>query len=148
MPKARDLEFKPYVGRFFQFAERIRRQPAKAIVGRKLYGNGLKSTIRYTDETLPGSILVLDEKRNHVRFLSPDDEHFWVAKTQIVPLDVPTYDGNPIPLLEEFKAFLVYCTDTKLKDFTTDEMVRRAIDLLPKINKLIADQRIDIVPDD
>jgi len=140
------LKFKPYVGLFFQFAERIRKQPDKALVGTKVYGNSLRGHTKHTHETLPGSILIVDEKRNYVRFLGPDNMHYWVAKTQIVPLKLPTYEGNPIPILEDFKSFLVYCTDTRLRDFHTDEMTYRAIKLLPQIEALIENQKVGIIP--
>lgn len=148
MPKARDLEFKPYVGRFFQFSKRIRKAPEKAIVGKTLYANSLKHMIDYDNETLPKSIFVIMEKRNHVRFLSAESDYLWVPKTQIVPLELPTYDGNPLPLLESLRDFLVYCTDTKLKDFSTDKMVEKAQKLLPELDSLIDQQRVKLVPDD
>ena len=147
MSKARDLEFKPYVGRFFQFGSRIREAPEKAIVGKTLYGNSLKHRLRYNFETLPKSVFIIVEKRNHVRFLSGDSDHLWVPKTQIVPLDLPTYDGNPMILLEEFREFLVYCTDTKLKDFSIDMMTKQAMELLPKLDSLIDNQRDKIIPE-
>lgn len=140
------LKFKPYVGLFFQFAERIRKQPDKALVGKSVYGNALKGHVKHTLETLPASILIIDEKRNYVRFLGPDNLHYWVAKTQIVPLKLPTYDGNPMPILEAFKSFLIYCTDTRLKDFNTNEMTHRAIELLPQIEALIENQKVGILP--
>ena len=140
------LEFKPYVGLFFQFAERIRKQPEKALVGKKVYGNALKGHVEYSHETLPESVLVVDEKRNYVRFLGPDNLHCWVAKSQIVPLNLPTYDGNPMPLLKAFKSFLIFCSDTKLRDFDTNEMTRRAVDLLPQIEVLIENQKVGIIP--
>lgn len=148
MAKPQDLSFKPYVGLFFTFVERIRSKPQHALIGKRVYGNSLKGTEEYTHETLPASILVVDEKRNHVKFLGPDNHHYWAPKSQIEPLDLPTFDGNPMPLLKEFKQFLVYCTDTKMKDFSTDEMVKRALNLLPKIEALIENQKVGILPKD
>lgn len=148
MSKARDLEFKPYVGRFFQFSSRIREAPEKAIVGKTLYGNSLKHLLSFDKTTLPKSIFVIVEKRNHVRFLSGDSDYLWVPKTQIVPLELPTFDGNPVVLLEDLREFLVYCTDTRLKDFSTDEMAQQAMKLLPKLDSLIENQKFKLVPDD
>jgi len=122
--------------------------PEKAIIGKTLYGNSLKHLLCQTKETLPNSVFIIAEKRNHVRFLSGDSDHLWVPKTQLVPLKLPTFEGNPLILLEEFRKFLVYCTDTKLKDFSTDEMVRQAIKLLPQLDALIDNQRVKIIPDD
>jgi hypothetical protein len=136
--QAKELNFKPYVGLFFQFTAKIKEKPNKASVGRKIYGNQLRLKVKYTSlDDVPGSILIVEEKRNHVRFLGPDNEYYWTSKTNIEPLLLPEYKGSPVPLLNDFKTFLIYCTDTKISNFKTEKMTSMAMDLLPKIELLI-----------
>lgn len=136
--QAKDLKFKPYVGLFFQFVKEIREKPSKASIGQKIYGNQIKNKVKYSSfEELPASILVIDEKRNHVKFLGPDNQHYWTVKTNIEPLNLPTFQGSPVPFLKECKNFLIYCTDTKIADFRIEKMTVLAMDLLPKIESMI-----------
>lgn len=147
MAKPKELKFKPYVGHFFQFVERVRNQPRNAIVGQRLYGNSIQKRKKYNDQTpLPGSVLVVDEKRNHVRILSDDNETYWTTKAQLEPIDLPTYDGNPIPMLTNFRDFLVYCTDTKISEFSIEKMTGTAMKLLPEIDAMIENYKMKIVP--
>lgn len=149
MAKAQELNFKPYVGHFFQFVDRIRKNPKSAIVGQDLYGNQIRFGTRkkfHNIESLPQSVLVVDEKRNHVRFLSSDNQYYWTTKAQLEPIDLPTYDGNPGPMLQEYRDFLVYCTNTRIADFSIEVMTKKAIDLLPKIDSAIENFKIKIIP--
>lgn len=147
MAKPKELKFKPYVGHFFQFTERVRSQPRNAIVGQRLYGNSIQKRKKYNDQTrLPSSVLVVDEKRNHVRFLSDDNETYWTTKAQLEPIDLPTYDGNPIPMLTQYRDFLVYCTDTKISEFSIEKMTKTAMQLLPEIDAMIENYKMKIVP--
>jgi hypothetical protein len=142
--QAKELNFKPYVGLFFQFTSKIKEKPSKASVGRKIYGNQIRIKIKYISlEDVPGSILVVEEKRNHVRFLGPDNEYYWTTKTNIEPLSIPPYKGSPIPLLNDFKDFLIYCTDTKISNFRTEKMTLMAVELLPKIESLIQANQVN-----
>jgi len=59
------------------------------------------------------------------------------SKTNIEPLNLPTFEGSSIPLLKEYKKFLIYCTDTKIAEFKIDKMTSMAMDLLPKIETMI-----------
>lgn len=147
MAKPKDLKFKPYVGHFFQFVERVRKHPQSAIVGQALYGNQITKRKKFTDkDNIPQSVLVVDEKRNHVRFLSYDNQYYWTTKAQLEPIDLPTYDGNPIPMLQAYRDFLVYCTDTRIKDFSIEIMTKKAMELLPKIDSMIEDYKFKIIP--
>lgn len=147
MAKPKDLKFKPYVGHFFQFVERVRKHSQSAIVGQALYGNQITKRKKFTDkDNIPQSVLVVDEKRNHVRFLSHDNQYYWTTKAQLEPIDLPTYDGNPIPMLQGYRDFLVYCTDTRIKDFSIEIMTKKAMELLPKIDSMIEDYKFKIIP--
>ena len=147
MAKPKELKFKPYVGHFFQFVERVRNQPRNAIIGQRLYGNSIQKRKKYNDQTpLPASVLVVDEKRNHVRILSDDNESYWTTKAQLEPIDLPTYGGNPIPMLTNFRDFLIYCTDTKISEFSIEKMTKTAMKLLPEIDAMIENYKMRIVP--
>ena len=148
MAKPKDLKFKPYVGHFFQFVERVRNQPRSAIVGKRIYGNSIKNRTKFNDSSmpLPQSVLVVDEKRNNVKFLSTDNEYYWTTKAQLEPIDLPTYEGNPIPMLTQFRDFLIYCTDTKISEFQIEKMTRTAMRLLPKIDAMIENYKMNIIP--
>lgn len=147
MAKPKDLKFKPYVGHFFQFVERVQKNPQTAIVGKVLYGNRIRMRKEFTDkDNIPQSVLVVDEKINHVRFLSHDNQYYWTTKAQLEPIDLPTYDGNPIPILQAYRDFLIYCTDTRIKDFSIEDMTKKAMDLLPKIDSMIEVYKFRIIP--
>lgn len=147
MAKPKELKFKPYVGHFFQFVERVGKNPRSAIIGKSLYGNSIDKRKKFkTVEEMPKSILVVDEKQNNVRFLSSDGEYYWTTKAQIEPIDLPTYEGNPIPIFEKIRDLLIYCTETRVADFKLEEMTKMAVTLLPKINMLINHHQISIVP--
>ncbi len=138
MAKPKDLKFKPYVGHFFSFTKE------NPDIGQNIYSNYLVNKEKW--EELPDTILVVDEKRNFVRFVAPDTNSYWTRKTHIEPAELPTYEGNPIPVFEEIRDFLVYCTDTRIADFRIEEMTSRALDLIPKINALIEEHRAKYVP--
>ena len=147
MAHPKELKFKPHVGHFFRFVERIRKNPRNTIMGKKVYGNEIKRRKKFTSESpIPQSVLVVDEKRNHVKFLGPDNEYWWTTKAQLEPIELPTYDGNPIPILQQYRDFLVYCTDTRIKNFDIKEMTSRAMDLLPKIDSMLETHRMKIIP--
>ena len=88
----------------------------------------------------------MDETSNSARIVTSDNEYFWVSKTQIQYVKLPTYSGNPIPTLESFKDFLVYCTQTKIGDFSTDVMSTRAKELLVDINSIIEANKANFIP--
>lgn len=149
MAKQKDLTFKPYVGLFFKFTDRIHKNPKSVIMGPVLYGNQIQFRTRkkFSDpDNIPKSILVVDEKRNHVRFLSHDNNYYWTSKAQIEPIDLPTFDGNPIPHLVKFREYLVYCTDTKIRNFSIEKMTQDAIKLLPQVDAMIENYRAKILP--
>lgn len=129
--KEQKLEFKPYVGRFFKFKV----TKSSADVGRRVYGNRLLSKVSL--DALPAVLLILDEKRNFVQFLAQNGDLLWTRKTHISPAKLPTYKGNPLPLLHDVYDFLVYCTDTRIGDFKVDTMTDKAKELLPKLTSLI-----------
>jgi len=145
--KPKELKFKPYVGHFFKFTERICNNPRFAIMGKQVYGNDVRGRKSFVNESkLPDSVLVVDEKRNHVKILTPDNQYWWTTKAQLEPIELPTYDGNPIPILQQYRSFLVYCTDTPIKNFSLEEMTRKAMDLLPKIDAMMENHRMKIIP--
>lgn len=147
MARVKELKFKPYIGRFFEFEDSIKKNPRQAILGRAVYGNSIEKRKRFkTTDELPSCFFVVDEKRNHVRLFLEEDGSFWVPKTQIQPLDLPTYDGNPVPLLNQIRQFLVFCTETKIKDFKVEEMTSWAMDLIPKIDAMIQKNTMEIIP--
>lgn len=139
MAKPKDLKFKPFVGHFFTWSVN------SPDIGTNIYSNYLVGKEIW--EELPDTILVLDEKRNFVRFLGPDANYYWTRKTHIEPAELPTYDGNPVPLFEELRDFLVYCTDTRIADFRIEEMSGRALDLIPKLNAIIEEYKAKYVPE-
>lgn len=142
MARDQEIKFKPYVGLFFKFCVE---QPS---IAKKVYGNELKNKVDLTLEELPDTILVVDEKRNYVRFISDDGTTFWTRKTHIEPVPLPTHKGSPVPVLQKTREFLVYCTSTRIKDFRTEVMSDKATELLPEIDALIEKFKLKIIPEE
>lgn len=138
MAKPKNLKFKPYVGNFFRFVNKVHEEPSCAIVGTVLYGNSIKNRIKFElSNDVPSCVLVVEEKRNNVKFIDSDSNFFWTTKAQIEPFPFPPIEDSLEEILKEYKDFLVYCTDTKVSDFSIEKMTKIALTLLPKINSLI-----------
>lgn len=143
MARDQEINFKPYVGSFFKFSVQ------KPTICKRIYGNAVKQEVKYESlAELPQTILVIDEKRNYVRFIGNDGASYWTRKTHIQPISLPTYNGSPIPILQKTREFLVYCTHTKIMNFKLETMAQKAMELLPEIDALIEKNKLKIIPPD
>jgi hypothetical protein len=143
MARDQEINFKPYVGLFFKFCVK------KPTICKRIYGNVVKNEVKYSSlAEFPEAILIIDEKRNYVRFIGIDGTSYWTRKTHIEPVSLPTHDGSPIPTLQEIRDFLVYCTHTKIMNFSIETMTSTAMNLLPKIDALIENNKLKIIPKD
>jgi hypothetical protein len=138
MARDQELKFKPHIGLFFRFCVE---SPA---ISKKIYGNEMKR--KTVLEPLPDAILVIDEKRNYVRFIHDDGISYWTRKTHIEPVVLPIFEGSPLPTLQKVREFLVYCTHSRIMEFQVETMAHMAVELLPKIDSLIEKYRLKIVP--